>query len=124
MDEAKLRKQIRDMIRLERAKPEMTVLVGGDERQEVNWDELEDDLSLALARYFFRDLMPAHIASTRKVLEEVKRDVIDVKVFNHAACAIDGKTHDESCAAQTKLQAKQRQKLDTLINRLEESKGE
>jgi hypothetical protein len=57
--EAKLREDIRRMIRMEYAKPEMTVLVMGEERADVTPQELEDDLSLAISRYFVRDVLPS-----------------------------------------------------------------
>ncbi len=60
--EKKLRQNIRDMIKLEYAKPDVTVLVMGDERNDVTPQELEDDLSLALSRYFVRDILPPLLA--------------------------------------------------------------
>lgn len=66
-DEKDLRQKIREMIRLERAKPEMTVLIGGAEREEVSWDELEDDLSLALSRWIALDILPQKLEIAEKL---------------------------------------------------------
>lgn len=61
---AKLREDIRRLFQLEKAKPEMTALIMGEERENVLWEEAEEDLSLAIARYVVLDLYP--IQSTNK----------------------------------------------------------
>lgn len=47
-------------------------------------------------------------AQKEALLAELEAEANCIRIINHAACSIDGKTHGEECTLQSKLNAKWR----------------
>lgn len=58
--------------------------------------------------YFNREIRSHLLADVMRVLK-------DTKAINHAGCSVNGKSHGESCVAQTKVKAKLEQAFNELL---------
>lgn len=77
--------------------------------------QILEDLKHELA-YAHHDLEPTKGLIDKcesQIKAWIEENVIAVRVINHAGCAVGGKTHSKECETQSKLQAKQRNRLNT-----------
>lgn len=54
-------------------------------------------------------------SKVRAQIVEAIQNALNVKVINHAACSIDGKSHGESCRRQTRLLEAQAKRLNEFL---------
>lgn len=65
----KLRQDIRDMFKMEGVRNELIYALEGEEIAPITLQDYEDDLSLAIANWFYHDLLPAEVL---KALDSIK----------------------------------------------------